>query len=900
MADLTIHELQNEATSPAANDYMVLDGATAGTRKITPANLATWILGKISSLATTVTSFASGDFIAVSNTTIGASKMSKDTLLELTAQNALVGNVAPAFDATRTSENPYKAGESVVYEGKTYLFKVDHYGAWAAADVFDSDVAVYVDSVNNKVTEFKSFKDDFISGYIVTSGAIGSVVNYDVVANNDYKHVVINCFGFEKFVVKGTGASNPRLWCFVDSEDKVLANAPASTTYSDDTVIVAPQSAVKLIVNTSSVSYPSGVFKCEYLANVRISFNEMISERNIGQTSFKTEFENGYIVTNGSAGSVVDLSVVADVGWRYSVQDCSYGDKFVVKGTGGSIPRLWCFIDSDNKIIYNSEGDLSPVDALILETPKGAVKLIINTSSASYNDDSYSVFTRSIYCQEIVDEEKVNTICREKNRAYEDFKTDFTSGYIATSGAVGSVVDLSVVADTGWRHSVQDCSYGDKIIVKGYGGSTPRLWCFIDKDNFLISQSAASYDPSEPLTLEVPERAAKLIVNASSASYANDTSVFKKSCYLQEAFDIIKANSEEIEKIKGFKPNYNYNLEPQDFAADIADVDFSWAARTLRLEQVYAKFETLIEDFPALVTKYDAAVEASESYPAYANGVGDDDPDYLETPAYKMYMYKVSNSNVGAGNTGKFKKKKLLIIAGQHGSETAAPFNAYLFAKKLCDATEQAAFSILSYFDVYIIPCVNGYGLYHYTRENANGVNLNRNYPTPNWHVAGEGTYDYTGPTAGSEFETKVVMAIAADLKPDMFVDHHNYDYMEAQFYTDCPVDGMLGSVYNSLVNLSSHFIRLFPTYFGSFFRLLQKESAGYSPRNADKPIGTASYWAYDEYDIPSATIEICQRINYVNGEYSSSAGNYTNDAWKVGYMTLSEQVMRYSELCYK
>ena len=34
MADLTIHELQNEATAPAANDYMVLDGATAGTRKI--------------------------------------------------------------------------------------------------------------------------------------------------------------------------------------------------------------------------------------------------------------------------------------------------------------------------------------------------------------------------------------------------------------------------------------------------------------------------------------------------------------------------------------------------------------------------------------------------------------------------------------------------------------------------------------------------------------------------------------------------------------------------------------------------------------------------------------------------------------------------------------------------
>lgn len=94
MADLTIHELQNEATTPANDDYAVLDGATAGTRKITPANLATWVLGKISSLATTVTSFASGDFIAVSNPTDGTRKMSKDKLLELTAQNAFTSKMS--------------------------------------------------------------------------------------------------------------------------------------------------------------------------------------------------------------------------------------------------------------------------------------------------------------------------------------------------------------------------------------------------------------------------------------------------------------------------------------------------------------------------------------------------------------------------------------------------------------------------------------------------------------------------------------------------------------------------------------------------------------------------------------------------------------------------------------
>lgn len=86
-----------------------------------------------------VTSFAADAKILVDSETNGPGAMPKDALLLLTAQNALAGNLATAFDPTRTSENPYKAGESVVYEGKTYTFKVEHYGPWSAADVFESD-----------------------------------------------------------------------------------------------------------------------------------------------------------------------------------------------------------------------------------------------------------------------------------------------------------------------------------------------------------------------------------------------------------------------------------------------------------------------------------------------------------------------------------------------------------------------------------------------------------------------------------------------------------------------------------------------------------------------------------------------------------------------------------------
>lgn len=98
---------------------------------------------RINALGNIATDFASDDYIAIDGTTNGSRKMKNDSLLKVTAQNALAGNVATAFDPARTSDNPYKAGESVAYEGKTYTFKVDHYGAWNAADVYLGNVKTF-------------------------------------------------------------------------------------------------------------------------------------------------------------------------------------------------------------------------------------------------------------------------------------------------------------------------------------------------------------------------------------------------------------------------------------------------------------------------------------------------------------------------------------------------------------------------------------------------------------------------------------------------------------------------------------------------------------------------------------------------------------------------------------
>lgn len=118
------------AAETAAPDYVVplLDKTGTGdSKKISLANLFKFALDWISRLTTTVTSFASGDFIAVSNTTNGARKMSKDTLLELTAQNALAGNVAPEFVPNVTNA---VSGMPYVHDGVVYVAKEDYFGVW--------------------------------------------------------------------------------------------------------------------------------------------------------------------------------------------------------------------------------------------------------------------------------------------------------------------------------------------------------------------------------------------------------------------------------------------------------------------------------------------------------------------------------------------------------------------------------------------------------------------------------------------------------------------------------------------------------------------------------------------------------------------------------------------------
>jgi murein peptide amidase A len=116
---------------------------------------------------------------------------------------------------------------------------------------------------------------------------------------------------------------------------------------------------------------------------------------------------------------------------------------------------------------------------------------------------------------------------------------------------------------------------------------------------------------------------------------------------------------------------------------------------------------------------------------------------------------------------------KILIIGGFHGEE---PQGDYIINNYL----KEAEFSNHSNH-LYFIPCLNPWGKELGLRVNKNGVDLNRNYPTKNW-IRTERDENFSGESAASEVETRVMIKLLEELKPDIILTLHaplkcvNYD----------------------------------------------------------------------------------------------------------------------------
>ena len=124
-------------------------------------------------------------------------------------------------------------------------------------------------------------------------------------------------------------------------------------------------------------------------------------------------------------------------------------------------------------------------------------------------------------------------------------------------------------------------------------------------------------------------------------------------------------------------------------------------------------------------------------------------------------------------------KGKVLFVGGIHGDEYSAISLGYLWLQSLLQHPDENSFHWL------FLPLVNPDGLLSSVpsqRQNASGVDLNRNFPTPDWNDSALNLWKkhtrsnprrYPGPFAESEPETKWIVNFIKRYKPDVILSLH-------------------------------------------------------------------------------------------------------------------------------
>ena len=123
----------------------------------------------------------------------------------------------------------------------------------------------------------------------------------------------------------------------------------------------------------------------------------------------------------------------------------------------------------------------------------------------------------------------------------------------------------------------------------------------------------------------------------------------------------------------------------------------------------------------------------------------------------------VQDRPIMAYRKGNPKGNRTVLILGQmHGNEPAGWVTARYVINKVPVSLEA---------DVWIVPTMNPDGRAAFTRQNARGVDLNRNWPM-NWEPGEPGPY-YPGPRPASEPETRAMRHFLAKIQPEFVSSIH-------------------------------------------------------------------------------------------------------------------------------
>lgn len=336
-------------------------------------------------------------------------------------------------------------------------------------------------------------------------------------------------------------------------------------------------------------------------------------------------------------------------------------------------------------------------------------------------------------------------------------------------GYLVSSTDGSLIASTNGQYAV--------FSVEGKGYKTIRfmsnVWSgnygygFFLSDNTWQGTKGTGSEHNHYITVEVPDNAVEFRA-CWSLNYVTE----KNYMY---------ATIEQTPKEYVDGREDKRKIYPFDFGGDLSIIQEPAIIgyQSHSLADFYALYDGLVSSYPDYIQKVDCSEADSHITASH--------PSYL-TSSLPIYLYKFCPTKVASYGLDCNDFVNVMIVTGLHSNEKLGMYVIYYMMKKICEdwKANNDLSQLRKLVNFYVIPCLNPWGFVNAGhavgdvaipgRCNGNGVNLNRNFPTANWYLSGAPTDsdgNYTGASAGSEYETQICMYYADLYDVDIFHDAH-------------------------------------------------------------------------------------------------------------------------------
>lgn len=161
------------------------------------------------------------------------------------------------------------------------------------------------------------------------------------------------------YIANLQGATNALAWVYLNAKGQLIAKSATSLNMKNE-FLVAPDDAATLILN----SYVDGeVYSVTSLDNKQI---DIYPSTNI----------NRNINLNMDNGSIINMNYEHVDNYHTVTLQVNADDEFKITGRGGNNPRLWGFIDDNNRLITKAKANVE--GTFEIKAPKLATKIIIN------------------------------------------------------------------------------------------------------------------------------------------------------------------------------------------------------------------------------------------------------------------------------------------------------------------------------------------------------------------------------------------------------------------------------------------------------------------------------------------------------------------------------------------